>query len=488
MKMEITQVLVEVDKYQRSSDSAKKIHKDLINRGCDRIQELAENNLNDPMKISLEFFDNDTISTFKTILFMCRNKPIFHDEESTVNVGYCTHLESIVIQKSDDLNNKLKEIKEISTKKTPELTSDISTFPISVSADRTVYPLDSVIHARANLPSILEGKKIVFEVLNSKRGVLRSQIIDPITYDDYPELKDANIFQVSFKMEGDEWKVGETYIVRATYGSSYVEDSFFIDQRMPVVQSDKSVYTIGSDMILTVIDPDADKDNQVAEYVGDREDSKLIIKSKHGEIKGYRLRETGDSTGIFQGIIGILGIREDGSILKRNVNGKIIDKIQGTGVDDGFIAGKRGEEITISYKNKTGTAHLTAFMSNWGATIKMDKKTYKPNDIVRLKIVSPDLNFDSQSIDEIGHDSESNVTIRTGKGELSSYRLIETGPNTAIFTGEFQLTESEETLHKSKNGVGPKDGMLLCNKEDYVEVIFNMFDYQKFVSKAMIKS
>ena len=33
------------------------------------------------------------------------------------------------------------------------------------------------------------------------------------------------------------------------------------------------------DMILTVIDPDADKDNQKPEYVGDREDSKLIIES-----------------------------------------------------------------------------------------------------------------------------------------------------------------------------------------------------------------
>jgi len=266
-------------------------------------------------------------------------------------------------------------------------------------------------------------------------------------------------------------------------------DDALIDQRMPVVQTDKSVYTINSDMILTVIDPDADKDNQVAEYVGDREDSKLIIESPYGKIDGYKLIETGDSTGIFQGILGILGIQKDGSIIERIVDGKIIDKIQGTGIKDGFIGGPLGQEIKITYKNYTGTTELSVFISNFGATIEMDQKVYKSDDKVCLTVVAPDFNFDSESKDEIGQKPESIIRIRTSKDELSNYKLVETGPDSGIFMGELHLTESQEkSSNKFQTKFGPNDAHIVCNKDDFIEVILNYFGYEEIVGRALIKS
>ena len=482
---EITVVLDESKLYESSEDyTGKKTHKDKIIFSCGRIKQLSERTLDDPSKISPEFFNFDTLAVIKTISSLCKNEPKFSEDGKTANISFCSNLKNMIEPRIVELSEKIG--KGVGSEQ-PQLETNIEEISISVSSDRTVYPLNSIMHMRTNLPSVIKGKKIIFEVFNSKRKLLLSQTIDPEKHN-YPELAKANIFQACFKMEGDEWKVGETYIVRATHSSSYAEDSFIIDQRMPVIQSDQSVYIIGSDMILTVIDPDADKDNEVAEFVGDREDSKVIIESKYGKIDGYRLRETDDSTGIFQGIIGILGIRKNGTVIPQNFDGKIIDKIQGTGIEDGFIGGTRGDEITISYKNSTNVVSLSVFISDFGAVVEMDQKVYYPIDKVYLTIIAPDLNLDSEKVDEIGQKPQSMIQIRTSVDKLDNYKLVETGPDTGIFTGELQLIPINEKLSEQSKSRGPNDGILGCNKEDFVEIIFTPFEDEPFVGKAIIRS
>lgn len=355
---------------------------------------------------------------------------------------------------------------------------------MSVSVDRTIYPINSTIYVRVRLEKSPK-KDIIFSIFDSERKLLLSQILNTKTYDRL-ELKENNIFQVSFKMKGSMWKVGKTYIARATYESFYSEDSFIIDQRTPVIQSDKSVYNMGGDMIITVIDPDADKDSQVVEYIGNKEDSKLIIESKYGKIDGYKLMETEDSTAIFQGVIGILGIRKDGSVIPQKHNGEIIDRIQGTGIEDGYIGGTLGDEIKITYKNKTDTVNLLVYISNFGASIELDQKTYKPNDKVYLTIVAPDLNFDSAIINEIGQNSESLVRIRTSIDEINNFKLLETSTDAGIFVGELQLIKSKNnTRYDYKEKL--KNKTITCTDNDFIEVIFTMFDDQEYVGRASIK-
>lgn len=487
IKTEIIQISREAESYKALEDSIqKKFYKEQIILGCERIRNLSIKHLDDADKISSVFIKPDTVNLIRTISALCKNKPEFTDEK-IANVSYCNTIKQMIEPIIAELSSVSKLAKETITEH-PALEANIEYGSMTVSSDRTVYPLDSIIHVRANIPSIIEGEKILFEVFNSKRKLLLSQRINP-TKTEYPDLAEANLFQVCFKMEGNEWKVGEAYIVRATHGSSYSEDSFLIDQRNSVIQSDKSVYMINSDMILTVIDPDADKDNQVAEYVGDTEDSKLIIESKYGKIEGYKLRETGDSTGIFQGIIGILGVRKDGTVIPRSIDGKIIDKIQGTGIDNGFIGGAPGEEIIISYKNKSNVEHLSIFVSNFGAVVEMDQKIYCPNDKVYLTVVAPDFNFDSETVDEIGQKPESTIIIRTSKDELTNYKLVETGIDSGIFTGEVQLTESnDESLRKPRRNIGPIDGLIRCSKDDFIEVIFNPFENESVTGRALIKA
>lgn len=473
------------DLYENSSDlTHKEFYKKKIITECHKIKHQAEENLDNSSIISPEFFDIATIQKFKDLSRLCKNEPVFSQKGNDVKVDFCNAIESIINPLTDDFYQKISKKSEMISRVKLESKTDI--LSITISSDRTVYPLDSNIHIQANLPAIIHGEKILFEFFNSDRNLILSREIE---LEKYGQLKidEPCMVEASFKMQGSEWRIDEEYIVRATYASSYSEDSFLIDQRMPALQSDKSVYMINSDIIITIIDPDADKDNDVAEFAGDREDSKLTIETPYGKIDGYRLTETGKSTGIFQGIIGVLGIRKDGSVIERNVDGKIINKIQGTSLDDGFIGGPPGQEIIASYKNNTGTVYLTMFISNFGATVEMDQRTYSQGDKVYLTIVAPDFNFDSDSIDEIGAKSESSITIRTSKDEILNYKLIETGPDTGIFTGELLLVKSQKNKQVN-HGFGPNDGQIACDNDDFIEVTFSLFGFEDIIGKATIRS
>lgn len=357
---------------------------------------------------------------------------------------------------------------------------------MTTSFDRTVYPLDSIFHIRVNCPVLLPNELIYIEIYNSKRNLLAKSEIDPITFED-EELKNAGIFETTIKMSGNKWKVGEEYYVIAKYGQGEVYDSCLIDQREPVIQTDKSVYMWSNDMIVTVIDPDADKDSDMAEYVGDRPDSKLIISSSQGMITNYRLRETGDSTGIFQGLIGLIGVFNDGTKHGYNLDGKIITKTQGTGILDGFLEVKRRDKIIITYKNRSTTVKVTNFVSDFGAVIEMNELVYSNNDKIYITVVAPDYNLNSKKRDVIG-DTNSKIVISTSIGKLEGYKLVETGEDTGIFTGMITLVPTEQTQKSvTARGKGPEDGFVPALKKDFIEISLDYFGLKTVIGRALIK-
>lgn len=254
------------------------------------------------------------------------------------------------------IDNKSKIISEKT--KIVEPTSPI---PISVSFDRTVYPVNSKVHLRANIPEPIPNKPIIFQIFDNNDKLLFVKEISSKEFQDTQIAPDAGIYETSFQMD-EHWKVGEKYRVKGIHGNSNYWSETRIDERKPVIQSDKSVYLWGSDMILTVIDPDADKDNQVPEFVGDRLDSKLVIESSKSKLENFRLRETGDSTGIFQGIIGFIGVEKNGNVIGYESDGKTITKTQGHELDDGFLEVSEFDELTITYTNCAGSANLTVLV------------------------------------------------------------------------------------------------------------------------------
>ena len=119
--------------------------------------------------------------------------------------------------------------------------------------------------------------------------------------------------------------------------------------------------------------------------------------------------------------------------------------------------------------------------------IQLNKKIFSWTDRVYITIYAPDFNSDPNIVDEIGVTTDDRITVSTS-GHSIPYRLVETGPNTGIFSGYVTLT-GDPTL-KGSTGVdgdgtnptgiqstcnptcGPTNGFLPSNNNDGVTVSF----------------
>lgn len=347
---------------------------------------------------------------------------------------------------------------------------------ISVRCDKVVYPLGATVHIRVTTSDILIGKKIFIDVVDQKEKSLFSKKIDPLS-SQYSKVK-TPFYQISFKMKGNQWNIGSKYTIVARYGTAEVSDSYIIDRRHPVIQTDRSVYMLGRDIILTVVDPDANLDSQKAEILGGKPNQKVTIRAKD-EIINYRLVETGKDTGIFQGTVRLLPEH-----VKKPKKGK--------GPFDGAVRARRGEKITFTYFNGHETATLHAYSSNFGATVQLDQKAYTWTDKVYISVIAPDHNYNPNEIDEI------KVKISTKNYALGSYILRETGVDTGIFVGMVTLTGNPKIQKKGIDGKGlnpsgkyggkgPTDGFLPVDNHDGISVAFEFTEDQEVTGSALVR-
>jgi hypothetical protein len=301
-------------------------------------------------------------------------------------------------------------------------------------------------------------------------------------------------------LQGDILQVEYTDPTDASGNINTVTDSATFDLRNGVLQSDKSVYIIGSDMILTLIEPDFDLDNDQAETY----DLDLIewdsdaATTSMGDLGGNAaafdpeptdFRETGDSTGIFQVVIEIpseLG----GDTLERGE--EIVLEYTDWGPSGSDYVGDEDEDV-----------NLTVFTSNFGATIELDQKVYTWTDKVYITVVAPDHNFDSDLVDTIGEDDSDSdpVKISTRAAKIDDYKLVETGTDTGIFTGEVILTgfahdadgdsttgpNGNDATNRPASGSGPTNGLLPAGDDDGLTVSFEFSEDEVVTGSALIR-
>ena len=298
-------------------------------------------------------------------------------------------------------------------------------------------------------------------------------------------------------LQGDIITVEYTDPADASGNQNTVTDSATFDLRNGALQSDKSVYIIGSDMILTLIEPDFDLDNDEAETYDldliewDSDAATVTIGNLGGNSAAFDpepsdLRETGRSTGIFQSVI----------------------EIPGTLSNDNL---ERGEEIVLEYTDwgpsgadyvgqEEEDVNLTVFTSNFGATVELDQKVYTWTDKVYITIIAPDHNFDSNLVDEIGSTTGDPLKVSTRGNSLNRYKLVETGTDTGIFTGEVILTgftahdadgdgvtSDASGLTQPATGGGPTNGFLAASDDDGLTVSYEFSEDETVVGSALIR-
>jgi hypothetical protein len=418
----------------------------------------------------------------------------------------------------------------------------------SISFDRSVYPVpfdsnDFSEHATAadddDLPtgsvqahiritdadldiSAFGEDSVLSDVLDVKitRGALKtSDLTDDVT--SILEVSpDSGVFEFDLTIASNVFAdstrgtfastdvVNQGDIITATYTdaqdasgkSQTVTDSSSFDLRNGVLQSDKSVYLIGSDMILTLIEPDFDLDNDetesytlnLIEWDSDAAETVLgdggsVYNAAAFDPEPSEFRETGDSTGIFQVVIEIparLG-SATGDTLDR---GEKIDlEYTDWGPAGADYVGQEDEDIG-----------LTVYTSNFGATVELDQKVYTWTDKVYITIVAPDHNFDSGLVDEIGNTSDDPIKVATRSAELDTYKLVESGADTGIFIGEVTLTgfphdsdgdatNDVTTLKSATSGTGPTEGKLGTTDDDGLTVSFEFSEDETVVGSALIR-
>ncbi|MDH3611090.1 MAG: hypothetical protein OEM79_04935 [Nitrosopumilus sp.] len=300
-------------------------------------------------------------------------------------------------------------------------------------------------------------------------------------------------------LQGDILQVEYTDPADASGDPNTVTDSATFDLRNGVLQSDKSVYIIGSDMILTLIEPDFDLDNDTAETYDldlvewDSDAATVSMGDAGGEDAAFDpeptdFRETGDSTGIFQIVI---------EIPEELANDRL----------------ERGEEIVLEYTDwgpsgsdfvgdEDEDVNLTLFTSNFGATVELDQKVYTWTDKAFITIVAPDHNFDGDLVDEIGESELDPIKVSTRGSDLDNYKLVETGTDTGIFTGEVILTgfthdadgdtttgdaNGNDVVSRSPSGNGPTDGLLPADDDDGLTVSFEFSEDETVVGSALVR-
>ena len=290
-------------------------------------------------------------------------------------------------------------------------------------------------------------------------------------------------------LQGDILQVEYRDPTDASGEPNTVTDSATFDLRNGVLQSDKSVYIIGSDMILTLIEPDLDLDSSQNETY----DLDLIKWSSSaatvtmGDADGQSsafdpeplsFRETGPSTGIFQIVVEIPQAL-DGDSLQR---GEEIDlEYTDWGPSGSDYVGDQDEDI-----------RLTVFTSNFGATIDLDQKVYSWTDKVYITVVAPDHNFDSDLIDEIGEPNEDPLRVATKGYDLDDYRLVETGFDTGIFTGEVILVGFEHAgigyePSIRTGGQGPTNGYLETPSDGGISVSYEFSEDETVFTSSIIR-
>ena len=303
-------------------------------------------------------------------------------------------------------------------------------------------------------------------------------------------------------LQGDILTVEYTDPADASGGPNTVTDSATFDLRNGVLQSDKNVYFIGHDMILTIIEPDWNLDGDDAETYSlnavEWDSAAGTLGLDQGVFSGNTqisafdpepggFRETGDNTGVFQMVLEIPNILYGNSL-------------------------ERGEEIKLEYTdwgpsgaNYVGetakNVNLKVFTSNFGAAIELDQKAYSWTDKVFITVVAPDYNFDSQLIDEIGQTSRDAIRVFTRSDAIDRYKLVETGTDTGIFTGEVILTGFpydadgndgtgnngfDTNPRTSPDGSGPTDGFLRATENDFVSVYFELSGGETAVGSSII--
>ena len=255
-------------------------------------------------------------------------------------------------------------------------------------------------------------------------------------------ITSGDVFQVEYVDTADDAGVSTT-----------VYDSSTFDLRTGSLSVDKDVYVLGSDVVITLTDPDLNLDSgtiesyalSMIEWDSDADSSELMNDTDNFAANPSKLQETGEDTGVFQSVVTIpqASLYPGGNTANTAVVIDYGEEVTLTYVDVGLSGEDNIEDDRLDVE-----AYFS--ISNFGALIELDKAVYNWTDTVYITITSPDHNTNSASEESIGT-SALPIQVTTRSGKLCSsgdktYFADEDGPDTGVFTAEVALSGFDHTM------------------------------------------
>ena len=142
-------------------------------------------------------------------------------------------------------------------------------------------------------------------------------------------------------------------------------------------------------------------------------------------------------------------------------------------------------KTTSYWFNENNELMIDEYRSNFDILIHLDKKEYQTNDKVSITIVSSARNLDSNLIESFDHYDENIITsIETRESALKTYKFVETGPDTSIFTSNVQLIDYRDA---AENGIKYGDDALVVSPDDGISVSASVNEKFTSIGSAVIK-
>ena len=242
--------------------------------------------------------------------------------------------------------------------------------------------------------------------------------------------------------------------------------------------------------VVRVIDPDMNLDSE-------KIDNFAVDVWSDSDVTGVDLTvtETNEATGIFEGTIFFTTSDESSGHRLRVAEGETVTaEYEDHTLPDPYTT---ADELGII---STSRIQGNYNPDNVDDMITLDKITYTWTDNVHVTIDSPEHNLDRNKVDEIGNTDQHPVKISTRGFDLDNYKLVETGPDTGIFTGTVTLegfrhdadgnaatgVDGNDVMDISPSGNGPNDGLLPSDNKDGITVSFEHTEDETAIRSASI--
>ena len=252
--------------------------------------------------------------------------------------------------------------------------------------------------------------------------------------------EDTGIFQEKVRIEKDAAivKDNEDFAIFLKYNNQQARTIVTVKFK-PKIELDQKTYSWTDKIRITATIPDYNEKITTSNYMRKKRECIVSIKTSKGRIRQYRLEEKED-TRVFTGEITLTGI--PGANLNYNGMKKYaFGTTSNNAPNNGRLACLPRDRLTVIFKDVDNRMAIANALISWNiGEVQFLKPRYTCDELVKIRIIDPDMNLDPNEIDSF------NIKLAsTSDSNGIEIPVYETSPESGIFEGIIVLDKQRST-------------------------------------------